>query len=521
MSAANTDSEFKEIELKLVFEPADAFKLSAHPFFANTARVLPRCGPRVLETKTRELISVYYDTPDDALRKAGLFLRVRNTGAGFVQTVKTARGDSEFLERDEWECNLSSDSPDLAAAEETALGPLLSDKVRAALDRRFETRFHRQTFLVEYEGSLIEVAIDQGDIVAGEKRSRVCELELELKSGDRAALFSFAKRLAETVPLTLGIKTKAERGFDLLDGREADFEKARPVEIPAGETCAEAFRIAARNCMRQALVNLPGTRAGHAEALHQTRVGLRRLRAAISLFSEVVEGPQRQHIAEELKWIAGQLGPARDLDVFISDILEPHRAAFPDDPGWESIQARILRSRAAAYNAAFAATGSERFRQALLDVGAWIEFGDWTGGGNRLADEPVADYASAKLAKLRRSIVKTGKHLGSLSIPERHRLRIRAKRMRYGSEFFGATFGGKGRAKRCAKALAALEKLQDTLGVLNDIANRQTFMDGGGDRPEQAMLPMPKVYPSEEKTLMKKAKRAYARFAETKPFWKA
>lgn len=521
MSAANPDSEFKEIELKLVFDPADVFKLSAHPFFASAPSALSGSAPRVLETESRDLISVYYDTPDDMLRKAGLFLRVRNTGAGFVQTVKTARGDSEFLERNEWECGLSSDSPDLAAAEETALGPLLSDKVRNALDRRFETRFHRRTFLVEYEGSVIETAIDQGDIVAGEKRSRVCELELELKSGDRAALFSFAKRLAETVPLTLGIKTKAERGFDLLDGRESDFEKARPVEIPAGETCTEAFRIAARNCLRQALVNLPGTRAGHAEALHQTRVGLRRLRAAISLFSDVVEGPQRRHITAELKWIARQLGPARDLDVFISDILEPHRAAFPDDPGWASVQERILRSRADAYRAAFAATGSERFRQALLDVGAWIEFGDWTDGGNGLADEPVADYAAAKLSKLRRSVVKTGKHLGGLSVPERHRLRIRAKRLRYGSEFFGATFGGKGRAKRRVKALAALEKLQDTLGVLNDIANRQTFLNGGGDQLERAMLPMPKVDPSEEKTLMKKAKRAYTRFAGTKPFWKS
>lgn len=519
MCTAKPEQVDKEIELKLAFDPSDAERLLAHPLLSGAGGP-SGSGYRVLETKTRELISIYYDTPDDVLREAGVFLRVRSTGSGYVQTIKTARGDSEFLERSEWECALASAHPDLAAAEGTALAPLLSEKVRAALGPRFETRFHRRTYLVDRDGTLIEVAIDQGDIVAGDRRSRVCELELELKSGDSAALFSLAKLLAQSVPLTLGIKTKAERGFDLLDGGEPEFEKAQPVKIGPEESCADAFRIAARNCLRQALANLPGTRAGHAEALHQMRVGLRRLRAAVTLFGDVVEGPERRHIAAELKWIASQLSPARDLDVFISDILEPHREAYPDDPGWKSLQGQLQKSRSEAYKAAVAATGSARFRLALLDLGAWIEFGDWTHESNRLAREPVAAYAAAKLSKLRRSVLKKGDNLRKLSVPERHRLRIRAKRMRYGGEFFGETFAGKGNAKRRRKLLAALENLQDTLGVLNDIANRQTFMNAGRNRLQLGTQPVPKVDPAEEKTLMKTAKRAYERFADTKPFWK-
>ncbi|BAQ16811.1 CYTH and CHAD domain-containing protein [Methyloceanibacter caenitepidi] len=518
MSGETPESDAKEIELKLVFDPEHAAAVLAHPLLASGDGAPP--GPRVIESKERELLSVYYDTPDDCLRKAGVFLRVRRTGTGYVQTIKTARAESEFLERSEWECDLPKQGYDLSAAAGTALEPLLSDEVRSALAPRFETMFMRRTFLIDDGGNLIEAAVDQGDIVAGEARARVCELELELKSGSAAVLFALAKRLAETVPLTLSVKTKAERGFDLLDGGEPDFEKALPVDIPPNETCANAFRIATRNCLRQVLANLNGTRQGKPEALHQMRVGLRRMRAAVLLFGDVVDGPERPQIAAELKWIANHLGTARDLDVFSSDIVAPHRAEYPDDPGWKAVEGRVRQARAEAQRAAVEATGSARFRMALLNLGAWIEFGDWTRGENPLAAKPVADYASAKLSRLRRSVVKKGKGLAKLSAPERHKVRIHAKRMRYGSEFFSATFPGKSQVKRCRKSLAALELLQDSLGTLNDIANRRTIFNVGGEH-ESVTLPVPKVDPGEEKALMKTAKHAYARFADVKPFWKA
>lgn len=518
MSGATPASDAKEIELKLVFDPKDAAAVLAHPLLAGGESTPP--GPRVLESKERELLSVYYDTPDDHLRQAGVFLRVRSTGKDYVQTIKTARAESEFLERSEWECDLPTQNYDLSAGAGTALEPLLTDAVRSALGPRFETRFLRKSFLVDDDGSLIEVAVDQGDIVAGEARARVCELELELKSGSASVLFALAKRLAETIPLTLSVKTKAERGFDLLDGGEPAFEKSLPVVIPPDESCANAFRIAARNCLRQVLANLAGTRAGNPESLHQMRVGLRRMRAAVLLFGDVVDGPHRPEIAAELKWIGNQLGHARDLDVFSSDIVAPHRAEYPDDPGWKAVEGRVREARDDAQRAAVEATGSARFRMALLDLGAWIEFGDWTEADNQLAEKPVAGYASEKLSRLRRSVVKKGKDLSKLSVAERHKVRILAKRMRYGSEFFGATFPGKAQAKRCRKSLAALELLQDSLGTLNDIANRQTIFNIGHAGEEPVTLPVPKVDPGEEKALMKTAKHAYARFADVKAFWK-
>ncbi|ODS02986.1 hypothetical protein AUC71_12250 [Methyloceanibacter marginalis] len=305
MAAGKPEHEATEIELKLTFDPADHGLIAAHP-------ILDAAGaPNV-----RELISTYYDTGEDALREAGVFLRVRATGDGYVQTIKTARGTGEFLERDEWECSLRTHALDLDAAAGTALEPLLTAELRAALSPRFHTRFRRKAYQLAHEGAEIELAVDEGEITAGIKAAPICELELELKSGDRRALFSLAKALAETVPLTLGVKTKAERGFELLDDGDQAFEKAQAVIVTPEMSCAQAFRTVARNCLRQIIVNAPAMGDGRPEALHQMRVGLRRLRAAIALFGDVVADRDREAVTESLKWIGGELGPARDLDVF-------------------------------------------------------------------------------------------------------------------------------------------------------------------------------------------------------------
>lgn len=511
MSAAKPEDEAKEIELKLAFDPADADALFAHPVLADIAN-LP---------KARELISVYYDTDDDALRREGVFLRVRTNGEGYVQTIKTARGEGEFLERDEWECPLPSHAPNLEAAVGTALEPLLSETVRATLRPRFQTRFRREAYCIEDGGTEIELAVDRGEITADVKAAPVSELELELKAGDRRALFSLARTLAETLPLTLGIKTKAERGFELLDGGDHAVEKARPVQIAPDETCAQAFRTIARNCLRQVLVNLPAMRARRPEALHQVRVGLRRLRAAITLFSDVVAGEQRQTIVDALKWITGELGPARDLDVLIADVLEPQRALRSADPQLEAIYEDVMARHAAAYDRAIAATVSSRFRLALIDLGSWIELGDWIGDDNPFPQKPVAPYAAEKLSRLRRSVKKKGENVRRLSVADRHSLRIRAKRLRYATEFFATTFVGARCDTRRRKSLLTLQRLQDALGMLNDIATRDALLSCDGGVREEARPPFFFIEPVEKKKYLKEVKRAYARFTDVKAFWKA
>ena len=91
----------KEIELKLEFDPADAARLASHPAL--------QVGPSPNEE--HQLISTYFDTPDGALHKAGVYLRVRENGGTIVQTIKTAKNETELIERLEWNARLRAAIP--------------------------------------------------------------------------------------------------------------------------------------------------------------------------------------------------------------------------------------------------------------------------------------------------------------------------------------------------------------------------------------------------------------------------
>ena len=427
-----------------------------------------------------------------------------------------------FFERVEWEHPFPSHEPDLARVEGTALAPLLTPEVRAGLYPRFHTRFWRRTYQIQRDAAEIELAIDQGEITAGVLATPISELELELKAGDKGALFYLARELAETAPLTLAVKSKAERGFELLDGGDHGVERAGGIEITPDRTNAEAFRTIARGCLRQIVVNAPALRDGRPEALHQMRIGLRRLRAGIALFADIVAGQDREPIKNELRWITQELGPARDLDVFVADVLEPLLVAYPDNAEAAEAHRDITARRATAYARAKDAVGSDRLRRALLDLTAWIEIGAWADGDNArpgsLAGSPITEHATKQLSRLRRRVRKDGASLRDLTVRERHKLRIRAKRLRYATEFFAATFAGKKSEKRREKSLSALQDLQNSLGVLHDIATRQALLAAG---EEDVLARLPGADIAEEKKRLKEARRAYARFAKIKAFWKA
>src|SRR5262249_23053129 len=162
------------------------------------------------------------------------------------------------------------------------------------------------------------------------------------------------------------------------------------------------------------VANEPAMLAGDGEALHQMRIAVRRLRAAIATFAEVVSDGERQRITAGLKWIIGKLSPARDLDVLFAEVLEPLRARDPDAPGLAALERDLAGRRARAYGAARRAVSSDRFRTLVLDTAAWIEAGGWTRGGDlkRLRrEEPATVLAIEQLGRRRRKLRKRGKRL--------------------------------------------------------------------------------------------------------------
>ena len=146
-------------------------------------------------------------------------MRIRDCGGRYVQTIKTAKSKTELLERLEWERETPAGTLDLDGLEGTALEPLLTPEIRRLVAAGVRDAHQAPFCRVEQDGSEIEVAIDRGEIATRTHTRPISEMELELKRGKKWALFRLAHVLAATVPFRLEVKSKAERGYELLRGR--------------------------------------------------------------------------------------------------------------------------------------------------------------------------------------------------------------------------------------------------------------------------------------------------------------
>jgi CHAD domain-containing protein len=109
--------------------------------------------------------------------------------------------------------------------------------------------------------------------------------------------------------------------------------------------------------------------------------------------------------------------------------------------------------------------------------------------------------------------------LRALDVKKRHKLRIKAKNVRYAVEFFASGFPGEKNAERREAALAALKDLQDQLGALNDLAQREALIENGHELAHHAQgLLKPKEADVDQ--LLDRAQKAHADFAKVKSFWK-
>jgi triphosphatase len=497
----------REIELKLEFDPADLARLHAHPLLGGT------------DSTKKTVRSTYYDTPDLVLRKAGVSLRVREADGRFVQTIKSPNGHAGLFNRSEWKHEVKSGDVDLIAARDTALEPLLNVRVRNALQPVFETRVERTVHQIERNGSEIEVALDRGEVDAGGRQTAIHEVELELMGGETTELFSLARELGAIVPLRISTKAKADRGYELVEDAKQTFQKTSPVELDASMASSDAFRAIARNCLCQIIANEPGVCANDAEALHQMRIGLRRLRAAITGFAKVSADSEQARIKAELKAATNKLGPARDLDVFAADVLKHLSETGAGEKEFAEASREFTLRRKKTYAALAKFVRSNRFRSTLLDVAEWVETGPWT-RARAGADRPIKKHAGDVLAKLRKQIRKKGRDLHQLDARARHKLRIRAKKLRYMIEFFGDVFPGHKNVKRREAALNSLKKLQDTLGSLNDIAARKALVSNG-DGLTMHVAAMVAAGEAKADKLLDRARVAHADFSQLKAFWKS
>jgi CHAD domain-containing protein len=222
--------------------------------------------------------------------------------------------------------------------------------------------------------------------------------------------------------------------------------------------------------------------------------------------------------------------------VFIKRVVRPVTDGKPNGPGVAVLAKDLQRRRQEAFARACAAVESIRFRGFVLDVAGWIEAGEWTRSTDdftRLVrEQPIVPAAADELRRRWKKILKAGAQLNELDPRLRHKMRIRVKKLRYAAEFFGGAFPGKKAMRRRKDFVAGLEKLQDALGDLNDIAVHEGLserivdaQDAGGNEREggaKKAFAAGRLSGREEArvaSVLEDAERAYRIFAKTKPFW--
>jgi len=240
--------------------------------------------------------------------------------------------------------------------------------------------------------------------------------------------------------------------------------------------------------------------------IHQTRVALRRLRAAFGLFRHAVDGPVIRALSAEAKWLAGECAPARDLHVFLTETVE-------DVP---PIVQRIARRLAETYmQRARSALSGARFEAFDRQLHAFIDLSP------AHPTDRLDRFALAELDQHHEKVMHRGRRIDSLDPHRLHRLRIAIKKLRYAAEFLQPAF-----ASATAKPyIEATVRLQGALGAMNDRAvARHMLADlATAARPsEDARKPLKqlaKQTEAGEKRRRHRLERAWKAFRNAERFW--
>lgn len=301
--------------------------------------------------------------------------------------------------------------------------------------------------------------------------------------------------------------------------------KALDVTLEPDATASQAFIVIVGECTEHWSANVDGVlRDRDPEALHQTRVGVRRLRSAFSLFRRTVEDDaQLAWVSSEIRDLVVPFGVARDLDVLLSGPLVAQLA--PN-------QLEDLRAvREAAYDVVIEVLESAAWRDGWRHVDRFLSHAPW----GLDPDPPVREVAGEALERRWGRVLRQADRISKLSAREQHRVRIEAKKLRYGCQFFASLYAadpgtdpgagpapdtgsgnGNGSGKRRQAATPPLEfaekvsLLQDALGALNDAsAARKRLATVGVKLPR-----------ADEKALVADVAAAYDEVSALRPFWR-
>ncbi len=460
-------------------------------------------GPATLDHTT--LTSIYLDTDDRRLARAGMTWRLRREARRWIQTL--TRAGSNALERLTHEAIRPDASPDASEHAGTPLGSRLAGLLRRARAEglepcvRFRTEVRRTARRIRTRGAVVEVAFDEGRIVSADSSQRIREIEIELVSGSPMAMLALAERWRKRFGLIYDPRSKAERGDRLADG--VPFPSVRKAGRPSysGEaTAIKAFGLVVDECLAHLTRNAIGLVEGDAdqrtEHVHQLRVAIRRLRSAVRSFEGWVPAPP-EALVEGLRSLFATLGESRDSDVLASGVLvELGKAGappltLPPGPSGPDPAATVRSAEAQhtllawiAWRAALATGPAESAElpsspPSVPDAAESAETGSpsiatertrerQSGTAKMAAEDDPRSFHRKLTRRLRRwhaRIVSDWKAFDDLDDDGLHALRKRIKRQRYAVEFFAPVL----RRRQVERYLECLAAIQERMGALNDV----------------------------------------------------
>ncbi len=446
---------------------------------------------------------VWHDTADAALARHGLSL-CEQRGRWRLEKLHPAEGDGwlpaapapllgEAAEAEalDWDC--AAVSPP---------GPLAASAVFAGRQR---------TLPLVCGGHTVTLKVLAGTLRGVLKDMPVCRL---IFFGDARATAGLAAAVAEEVALRVPRASLAAEALFVAKGVTPAPRRLGAPSVPPGASVAEALGVITAH-LADVILYWGGQvcGAGTEEPVHQMRVGVRRLRSALSVFRRAVteERAWLDALAGELKLLAGLLGNARDWDVFLATTGAEVQHAFAEDRRLASMVSAATRRRAAAYGDLRAYLAAEvGWRGLSLKLALLPRMRPWE---SEQSSGPVAVYARGALGRRLRHVLEAGESLEGLPIEELHDIRKQAKRLRYAIEFFTPLFPH----KAVRKYLSKLETLQEDFGTLNDTAMAGALADSLGGAFASGAVHGFGAARAQRAT--RKLQRGWAKFYREVPFW--
>ncbi|MGH6828188.1 MAG: CHAD domain-containing protein [Rhizomicrobium sp.] len=287
--------------------------------------------------------------------------------------------------------------------------------------------------------------------------------------------------------------------------------KAHPARIRRATTPDDAFRAILSDCLSQMTANAESMRAGRSvEGLHQLRIALRRLEVALNAFGEAFHQEWFAELRGRAKRFLQRLGPARDLDVLLTKLLDVPAEEENERGSVLRLMAALDDMREKAWKEARECVGGPAFAAFVEDVTALAQ--------SRLSLAPnprLRRMARNMLDRQRARALKRGRKARGGGAPL-HRFRISLKALRYASEFLGTLYP----KRKVQRYLEHLRALQDYLGAVNDLTHVRAaiaWLPQDSDRYAAGLVAG--WYRARQKRLLKKASKRWKKFREITPFW--